>query len=126
MTPIYLFDVMSQHNSWLSARQSLVAQNVANASTPGFKALDVKAFTETLDQTRLDMAQSQKAHFSLGAEAIIEPEIDAEAAGETSHSGNNVALERQFAKSGEIARSFALNTGVMKSFHRMLLLSTKG
>jgi flagellar basal body rod protein FlgB len=29
-------------------------------------------------------------------------------------------------KAGEINRSYAMNTGVLKAFHRMLMASTKG
>ena len=44
MTPIHLFNVVSQHNRWLAARQTAIAGNVANANTPGYKALDVQPF----------------------------------------------------------------------------------
>lgn len=126
MTPVHFFELASQHNRWLTARQTVVAQNVANVSTPDFKTRDVTPFSETLEATRLDMLKTQQSHFSLGADAVGEPAVDVEASKDTLHSGNNVVLENEFAKSGEISRSFALNTSVMKSFHRMFMLSTKG
>lgn len=37
-----LFAMLKQRMSWLSARQNVLAQNVANADTPGFNARDLK------------------------------------------------------------------------------------
>ena len=37
-----LFSMIRQRMSWLSARQNVLAQNVANADTPGFNARDLK------------------------------------------------------------------------------------
>jgi len=124
--PLYLFDVMSRNNHWLGARQALVAQNVANASTPGYKAVDVKPFSEALDRTQLDLARTAEGHLNLGDPATVEPDNDTAASNEVLHSGNNVGLEKEFIKSSEIGRAYSLNTSVMKSFNRMLLLSVKG
>ena len=55
MTAIHLFDVVSRNNLWLSVRQSTIASNIANANTPGYKALDVEPFEKVLESTRLSM-----------------------------------------------------------------------
>jgi flagellar basal-body rod protein FlgB len=39
---IPFFDLINKRLSWLSQRQDLLAQNVANADTPGYKARDLK------------------------------------------------------------------------------------
>lgn len=126
MEPIHFFSLASQHNRWLGVRQSVVAQNVANANTPGFKTLDVKAFSDTLDATALELQTTRANHLALGGSAVAEAEVDQGAFDGTTHSGNNVSLEKEFGKAGEISKSYALNTGVLKAFHRMLLLSAKG
>ena len=41
------------------------------------------------------------------------------------HSGNSVSLEQEMIKAGEVNRAYALNTSVVKAFHRMLLASAK-
>ncbi|MGL4395226.1 MAG: flagellar basal body protein [Hyphomicrobium sp.] len=125
MKPVFLFDTLSQNNRWLSQRQSVVAQNVANASTPGYKTRDVKPFSETLDDTMLAMARTDKAHFGADEQHAVNVDVDIEAEGNALHSGNNVGLEREFGKAGDISRSYALNTSILKSFNRMLQLSTK-
>src|ERR1700731_412316 len=42
LTQIPLFKAMAKKLAWLSARQSVLAENVANANTPGFRAGDLK------------------------------------------------------------------------------------
>ncbi|MFX9054108.1 hypothetical protein ABTN50_19330, partial [Acinetobacter baumannii] len=37
------------------------------------------------------------------------------------HSGNNVSLEQEMLKAGDVAGQFSLNTSVYKSFHKMIL-----
>lgn len=42
---IPLFAAMTEKMRWHQARQSLLAENVANAETPGFRGRDLKAFS---------------------------------------------------------------------------------
>ena len=51
MEPINFFSLASQQNRWLSVRQSVIAQNVANANTPGYRALYVEPFDAVLKAT---------------------------------------------------------------------------
>ena len=37
-----LLSLLTTRMSWLSGRQSVLAQNVANADTPGYQARDMK------------------------------------------------------------------------------------
>lgn len=126
MKPIYIFDLALRHNEWLANRQGVVSENIANASTTGFKARDLKPFAETLEETRLELIQTSANHLQISSvhESYIEAE-DSSSVNAT-HSGNTVSLEREFAKTGDISRSFELNTGILKAFNRMLLMSAKG
>jgi flagellar basal-body rod protein FlgB len=42
MNGVALFSLLTDRMSWLSARQSVLAENVANADTPDFVARDLK------------------------------------------------------------------------------------
>ena len=42
LTSIPLLDVLRERMTWLSSRQSLLSQNVANADTPNYTAQDLK------------------------------------------------------------------------------------
>jgi flagellar basal-body rod protein FlgB len=125
MTPVHLFNVISQHNRWLSVRQATIAGNIANANTPGYKALDVEAFEATMEQTRLAMTSTRPAHMTTAADTTPATDIRKEEPWEITHSGNSVTLEQELIKAGDVNRAFRLNTSVLKAFHRMLLASTK-
>ena len=43
ITKLPLFETMRERLSFLTARQSVLAENVANANTPGYEAKDVEA-----------------------------------------------------------------------------------
>ncbi len=126
MESVYLFSVVNQQQSWLSTRQSIVSQNVANANTPGFRSLDLAPFSTTLDSSAIQMSSSNPAHFSsasLDQYPLTQKQSDI---WETTHSGNSVALESEMIKAGDIRTAFSLNASIMKAFHGMWLSSLKG
>jgi len=125
MTPIHLFNVVSQHNRWLSVRQAAIAGNIANANTPGFKALDVAPFEAAVESARLAMTASAPGHMTSRQSAAAATDMRTEEPWDVAHSGNSVSLEQELIKAGEINRAYRLNTSVLKAFHRMLLASAK-
>ena len=126
MTPIHLFNVVSQHNHWLSVRQATIAGNIANANTPGYKALDVEPFEMAMEQARLAMAATNPAHMTPAAAGNAPaPGVRKAEPWEVTHSGNSVSLEQELIKAGEVNRAYRLNTSVAKAFHRMILASAK-
>lgn len=126
MQGIHLFDLASRQAEWLSVRQTAVAGNVANANTPSFKARDVEPFKDVLEQAQLTMAATNPRHLEVNASGIAATELRKDAVTEQNHSKNTVSLEAEMVKSGEINRQFALNTSIVKAFHRMMLSSVKG
>lgn len=125
MEPVYLFSLAHRQSDWLAVRQSVVAQNVANANTPGFKALDVEPFTSVLDSTRLEMAATNVSHLNYsGSQKAVEV-TERDKPWEVLHSGNDISLDEELLKAGEVNGAFSLNTSVTKAFHRMLLASSK-
>ncbi|HWB44674.1 MAG TPA: flagellar basal body rod protein FlgB [Hyphomicrobiaceae bacterium] len=122
---VQLFSLISRHNQWLAARQATLAGNIANANTPGYKALDVEDFNQTLDTLGLSMATTQPAHMTSGATqapVAVRPEDT----WDVTHSGNSVSLEQELLKAGEVNRAYRLNTSIAKAFNRMMLAATKG
>ena len=120
-----LFNIVSRHNTWLAVRQTAVAGNIANANTPGYKALDVEPFEKVLESTRLSMQTTQAGHMTDGAAKAAAVDARKSEPWETSHSGNSVSLEQELISAGEVNRAYRLNTGIAKAFHRMLLASAK-
>jgi flagellar basal-body rod protein FlgB len=126
MGPIHLFDTAQRRNEWLARQQAVIAGNIANANTPGFKTRELGPF-EDLITGALPLAATHTGHLQASTTPITAPAGErAGASGETFHSGNDVSLEQEFMKSGEVMRAYSLNTGIIKSFHRLLLASAKG
>jgi flagellar basal-body rod protein FlgB len=126
MRPIHLFDITSRHNQWLAARQSVIASNIANANTPGYEAVDLQSFSQVLEGTSLEMAATARGHQVPDITASVTTR-DVRNGGywDIVHSGNSVSLEKELMKTGEITGAYSLNTSITKSFHRMMLTSTR-
>ncbi len=125
MEPVYLFNVIDQHRSWLSARQALVAQNVANADTPGYRALDVTPFARVLERSALVMAGENPLHMRPSQTETLASATKPGAVWETTHSGNSVSPEQEMIKAGEIRGAYALGANLQRSFHNMWLATVK-
>src|SRR5262245_45159234 len=105
---IPLFGVMKTKLDYLSQRQAVLAQNIANADTPGYKAMDVAApdFKKMLNAATparaLQMQITDPRHRAHGAIAAGEFKIDKRAAtDELNPDGNNVVIEEEMSKVAE-------------------------
>lgn len=128
MHPIQLFELASRQAEWLTIRQEVVAGNIANANTPKFLAKDITPFSAVLDTTASSaMARTNPAHFSASRlsdtievkQAKLNNEIGVQ------ESGNTVSISAELSKTGEIKRQYDLNTSLVSSFHRMMLMTVR-
>jgi flagellar basal-body rod protein FlgB len=126
MSQFPLLNLAIQKVEWLSTRQAILAQNVANANTPGYHAKDIVPFESFLDNAQFTMAKSSGMHMDLSVGSTEQPRTEEDRSGDSNFSGNNVSLENQLLKLGETNSQFALNTGLIKSFNRMIMASLKG
>jgi flagellar basal-body rod protein FlgB len=126
MGPVHLFELASQQARWLSARQVAVAENIANANTPGYKAGDVPPFEAVFNDSSLTMTATNPSH--LGADPATADGVQVKEAStwEVTHSGNSVSLEQELLKSGEVTSAHSLNRSIVKAFNQMLMTSLKG
>lgn len=120
-----VFEAASRHMLWLSQRQAVTAENIANADTPGYRGRDIAPFDNVLHLTGLALAQTGPGHMSSAAEAAGSVEIRAQRPWDRSLSGNDVSLEQELMKASETGRMMALDTSLVRSFHRMFLSSVK-
>lgn len=125
MTAIHLFDIVSRSNQWLSVRQATIASNVANANTPGYKALDVEPFEKVMESTRLSVETTHAGHMTSASAKAAAVDVSKAEPWEVTHSGNSVSLEQELINASDVNRAYKLNTGIAKVFHRMLLASAK-
>ncbi len=122
-----VLDLAARQASWLLSRENQVAQNVANANTPGYKTADLTPFEASLQTASLQLTTTSPTHISIPqSEFQITPEETTTEKSDTFLSGNNVSLESEMMKGGEINRAYSLNAAVVKAFNSMLLQSAKG
>ncbi|WP_457647680.1 FlgB family protein [Profundibacter sp.] len=82
-------------------RQAMVAQNVANADTPGYKARDIASFAETYRTQDASSMRATRAGHLTGSTQSYDTRIIA-GAGSESPNGNNVSLETEMVKAASV------------------------
>jgi flagellar basal-body rod protein FlgB len=111
-----LFEAMAKRLGWLTERQSLLAQNVANANTPGYAAKDLQEpdFSDLLKKSggSIHMVTTQSAHLGggNGGGAVL----DKTAAKNKTLGGNSVSLEDQMMKVSTNASDYAMITSLYR------------
>jgi len=122
------FSVVKKRMAWLGHRQEVLAQNIANADTPGYKARDVKAFQfkELIrkESANLTMASTSEKHLrgqprrttDSGSQENRTPY-------ETTTNGNSVVLEEQMAKMSESSVNYRLTTQLYKKHLGMIKMA---
>jgi len=123
---IYLLEVASRRTDWLSVRQAAIAENVANANTPGYRTRDVTPFSEVFERTSVALATTHAGHIAFERDRAISASPVEARNMQASASGNSVSVEQELIKAGEVNRDYALTTSVVKAFHRMWMMSARG
>jgi len=121
-----LFSLASQRASWLSTREATIASNVANANTPNYRAQDVTPFASVLSHLNLPMATTAQGHIQPNALSGSKSRVKASESWDVVYSGNSVNLEQEMLKAGEVGTAHALDVGVVRSFHQMLMSAVRG
>ncbi len=126
MTPVSLFDLAARHNDWLAIRQRAVAENVANANTPGYTAKAVEPFEAVLESQRVALTQTSARHLAASSDAFGSYDAESKDTWQVKHSGNTVSVEQEMIEGSSVASAYSLNVNVMQAFHRMLLSAVRG
>jgi flagellar basal-body rod protein FlgB len=116
----------------LSERQRVVATNIANSETPGYKAREVSepnfaslvGGSGMIAAPRVQLTDRMKglgAIQPIGTGLILDKDIT-----ETKPDGNNVTLEDQLLKMGEIQADFTAMTGLYRKQMSMLKTAVGG
>ena len=109
------FGLLRARLDQLSERQRLIAENIANASTPGYRPRDVdtagfeRMLASAVGGGGLSMARTHPGHMTLGG-GTPETRIVTREDGETTIDGNAVVLEEQMARAAETRMQF--ETGI--------------
>lgn len=117
-----LLSSIVQSMKQLSERQRVIAQNIANSETPGFKAQEVEApdFSSLLATGGVPHVARPQVQVTSGMVALGVPPTSANRivadsdVSETKPDGNNVTLEDQLLKMGDTQADFATMTNLYR------------
>jgi flagellar basal-body rod protein FlgB len=120
-TQIGLFDLAEKRLAWVDQRQTLLAQNIANANTPGFQAKDVASFAQTLGQVAPDLVRTNAMHLTGPASKIRN---DArQRPHERAIDGNAVSMEEQLTKVADTEGAQSLTENLYHKYMGLFRLS---
>jgi flagellar basal-body rod protein FlgB len=91
--------------AWLEQRQQVLARNVANADTPGYRAQDLTPFAQVLARTAPEMARTQPNHIAPASAGGARPD---RRPATVSPDGNSVSLDREALRVAETDQAHAL------------------
>ncbi len=95
------------------ARMAVIAENVANADTPGYKARDLPAFAEVYEAGGQEMRATRPGHLTAPSRSVAPmPEV---ARGHDSPNGNSVSLEAEMVKSVEARQSHDMALAIYRA-----------
>ena len=110
---IGLFDLAEARMAWVDRRQQVLAQNIANADTPGYKPRDVTPFASQLESvlalTRpdpADLAGPEDSAASLKKSLTPQVAVD----------GNAVSVTDQLAKVADTSSTQELVQNIYKKY----------
>ena len=126
------FGLLRARLGQLSERQRLISENIANASTPGYRPrdLDTSAFERLLAQQGdsgggLQMARTDPNHMAIGGATSTQSNIITADDSETTMDGNAVILEDQMAKAQETRMQFETGLALYQKGLDLLKMAAK-
>lgn len=101
-----LFGIAKKRLSWLTQRQEVLSQNVANSDTPKYRAKDLQEFNFrdllSAKSMQVKMAVTSRTHLPGSPRAVRDfREVAERKPYETAPNGNSVVLEEQMGKVNE-------------------------
>jgi flagellar basal-body rod protein FlgB len=128
---IPLFGMLRGRLTYLTERQKVLSQNIANSTTPGFQPKDLKQFTfqaHVEAQSQASQATTSSAHMKLSGarteaqatwKAVVTPDS------EMSLDGNGVVLEEQMIKMSDARMSYEAAIGFYQKSMTLLKMAAR-
>lgn len=97
-----LFQALKSKMQWHQSRQSVLAENIANANTPGYVSKDVKSYSFQdyvgLQNVAVSTSLTKAGHISGSISGNVSAKVEKLDSFEVTPDGNNVNLEEQMMK----------------------------
>ncbi|MEQ1755736.1 MAG: flagellar basal body protein [Micropepsaceae bacterium] len=124
-----LISAIQQKMSWLNDRQSVLARNIANASTPGFVPQDLRAndFASALSGAmQSGLMTTNSMHIRPSSMLSGQHQSVASPDSQSSPDGNAVVVEEQMLKVADTQISYAQAAGLYKKMTGMWRMALGG
>ena len=128
MSDMSLFRMARQQMDWLGDRQTVLAQNIANADTPNYRAKDLRKLSferelrDNIQPVRMQATSGTHLQGSVQKPDIRVEELRAREVYETNPNDNGVALEEQMMKVSDTQMNYQLASNI---YHKnMMMLRT--
>lgn len=98
-----------------AGRQAVISQNIANADTPGYKAQDVRSFSDTYEtgmRVSTHARHNREGHIPLGSTLDSVDVFEDAAFSAESPNGNTVSLEDQMVRAADVRYQHDLALGI--------------
>ena len=120
-----IFDALGRKVAWLTQRQSVIAENIANADTPDYAPRDMKegAFARLVARgiAPVNPAATHSAHLRGTTANKSDLKTDEQRrAYETAPDGNAVVVEEQLIKVAETQMDYQLMTNLYRKHLQMI------
>ena len=137
ITNLPMFGLIKERMSWVGQRQQVIAQNIANADTPNYRARDIKEFDfkkslrehapKNANGGGISMRVTHPMHMSGGGGASSSVASSAARKPyETAPDGNSVILEEQMVKMNEAAVQHSTMVGLYRKHLSMIKSVVRG
>lgn len=124
LSDIPIFNMMNKRMGWLTQRQQVLAQNIANSDTPNYKPHDLlkQNFSRFLRPSvpRQNMAVTSANHIEPTRRNSEHRSEKSAEVYETSLAGNSVIIEEQLMKVSETQGNYRLATNLYQKHLNML------
>ncbi|WP_169400864.1 MULTISPECIES: flagellar basal body rod protein FlgB [Thalassobaculum] len=120
-----LFRMARQQMDWLGDRQTVLAQNIANADTPNYRAKDLKALSferelRDIKQVRMQATSGTHLQGTVQKPDFRVEELRARDVYETNPNDNGIVLEEQMMKVSDTQMKYQLASNVYQKNMTML------
>ncbi len=100
------------------ARMGVIAQNVANADTPGFKAMDMPSFADSYQAAGGQMRATRLGHANVGDnladESLMQPQVRRDT-NTGAPNGNSVSLEQEMVKAAGVRQDHEMALAIYRN-----------
>lgn len=118
-----LFTMVNDRMRWLTQRQRVIGQNIANANTPDYEARDLRPlnFRDSLRQAdmSLTLAQTSSGHIPASTARDAYRTAANRAPYETTPDGNRVVLEEQLVKMNQVQQNYTLSLRIFQKYTQL-------